>query len=335
MSKIGGRGKLKTMCYRLRHPMFVFALLLICGSAASVLAQDVLVLEKNGGGESSRKGEIVQWSGDTISIKGKTGVKDFDTSRMVRFETAWHPGYQEGKQLQADYRYAAAINQYATAIENEPREWMQNIVHARACECFMAIENFDGAASQFLQLIDDDPQSRFRHLVPLVWTSSRPKKNELTKAQGWLESAEPMLALLGASWLLDASPEAQKKMQQLSRDFDPTVAALATAQLWRLEKVAPNEKRLALRIDQTRAMPEKVRCGAWYLIAEAQANTTKSDEAIVNFMRIVSNDPQQGLLVPAALYQAAWMLGKTNLGQQSQAMRNELKEKFGDTIWAQ
>lgn len=322
------------MCYRDSICFcFLAALLFACGGSRSV-AQDVLVLSKSGGGESLRKGEIVSWIGDTISIKGKTGLKDIDTSRLLRFETAWHPGYEQGKLLQASFRYAEAINQYAEALDNEPRAWMQNIVHAKACECFMAREDYDGAAGQFLQLIDDDPQSRFRHLVPLVWTSSRPKKHE-RKAAAWMDSDEPMLALMGASWLLESDPQAQQKMQSLSRDFDPSIAALATAQRWRLEKVAPNQKRLTLQIEQTRAMPENVRCGAWYLIAKAQIESKQTDNAIVNFMRIVSNDPQQGLLVPAALYQAARMLEKTNREQQSQAMRNELKEKFGDTIWAQ
>jgi len=129
--------------------------------------------------------------------------------------------------------------------------------------------------------------------------------------------------------------KADQKMQTLSRGLDPTVASLATAQLWRLEKVAPNAKRLALRGDKIKAMPEKVRCGAWYRLAEDQAELGQQEQAIVNYMRIVANDPQQGTLVAASLYQIAWLLEKTNRSQQSQAMRKELKEKFGDTIWAQ
>ena len=81
-------------------------------------------------------------------------------------------------------------------------------------------------------------------------------------------------------------------------------------------------------------MPEKVRCGAWYQIAKAQANSNQKDDAIVNFMRIPINDPEQGGLVAASLYQTASLLKTTNREQQSQVLRNELKEKFGDTVWA-
>lgn len=324
------------MCYRSRISSLLVAVLLVFASAALTTAQDIVYLKKTSGdGESKRKGEIVQWLGDTISIKGKTGVKEFDTSRLIRFETAWHPGYEQGKLLQANYRYPAAIEQFTSALENEPRAWMQNIVHARLLECFLAIEDFGGAAIHFSKLIDDDPNSRFRHLAPLVWTSSRPKKRQLQAAQQWLESDEVIMSLMGASWLLDSSEKAQQKMQALSRDFDPTVASLAEVQLWRLEKVPPNAKRLALRVDRIRTMPEKVRCGAWYRLAEDQVKTGQRDQAIVNYMRVIVNDPQQGTLAAASLYQVAWLLKKTNRGQQSQALRNELKEKFGDTIWAQ
>lgn len=213
---------------------------------------------------------------------------------------------------------------------------MQNIVFAKMVQCYLAKEDFGNAASHFLQIIDDDPQSRFRHLVPLVWTSSRPNKQQLKNADAWLESSDPMIALMGASWLLadQSNQKAKQKMERLAREFDPVVASLAEAQTWRLDNVPPNEKRLAIRIKQVQSMPEQVRCGAWYLIAESQSKSKQENDAIVNYMRIPINDPQQGGLVAASLYQTAWLLKNTNRKQQSQALRNELKEKFGDTIWA-
>ncbi|QEG24602.1 tetratricopeptide repeat protein [Mariniblastus fucicola] len=313
------------------------ALLLACASCPNGFAQDVVYLKKtNAPGESKRKGEIVNWVGDTISIKGKSGVKDFDTDQLIRFETAWHGGYEDGKRLLEEYRYDAAVDQFASALESEPRAWMQNIVDAKLVECFLAKDDFGNAARHFLRVIDDDPQSRFRHLAPLVWTSSKPNRQQLQKAEVWLESREPMIAMLGASWMLadQSNKKAKQKMERLTRDFDPVVASLAKAQVWRLDSVAPDAKRLELRIELVRSMPKEVRCGAWYLIAEAQSKSKQEDEAIVNFMRIPINDPQQGGLAAAALYQTAWLLKNTNREQQSQSLRNELKEKFGGTVWA-
>ena len=312
----------------------LIAAAILCANPA--WAQDIVILEKAGGGEAKRKGEIVDWSGDTISLKGKTGVKKFETDTLIRIETAWHGGYEEGNRLLAQYRYNSAINQFNAALESEPRAWMQNIVFAKLVQCYLAKEDFGGAASSFLKVIDDDPQSRFRHLVPLVWTSSRPAKPQLEQAKFWLESDEPMIALMGASWLLadKSNEEARQKMERLARDFDPVVAALGKAQTWRSETKPPDDKRMAIRIQQVQAMPEKVRCGAWYLVAEAQSKSKREDDAIVNFMRIPINDSQQGGLSAAAIYQTAWLLKNTNREQQAQTLRNELKEKFGDTIWA-
>ncbi len=308
-----------------------------CAATSIVHAQDVVFLEKtNGDGEAKRKGEIVSWIGDTISVKGTTGVKEFDADRLIRIETAWHPGYEKGNLLLNGYRYDLATTQFESALETEPREWMQNIVYAKLVQCYLAKEDFGNAASHFLKVVDDDPQSRFRHLAPLVWTSSRPNRQQLKKAQYWLESNDPIIALMGASWLLadQKNKKAKPRLEKLARDFDPVISSLAKAQLWRLDTVAPDEKRLAIRIEQAESMPEKVRCGAWYLIAEAQSKSNKENDAIVNFMRVPINDPQQGGLAAAALYQAAWLLKKTNRKQQSQALRNELKEKFGDTVWS-
>ena len=300
-------------------------------------AQDIMFLKKaSGDGEVKRKGEIVDWNGDVISIKGKTDVKKFDTERLIRIETAWHGGYEEGNRLLALYQYNAAINEFNSALESESRPWMQNIVFAKLVQCYLAKEDFGNAANHFLEVINDDPQSRFRHLAPLVWTSSRPNKQQLKIAELWIQSDDPMIALMGASWLLSdkTNQKARQKVESLARDFDPVIASLAQAQTWRLDRVPPNEKRLAIRIQQVQAMPEKVRCGAWYLIAETQSKSKREDNAIVNFMRIPINDPQQGGLAAAALYQTASLLKNTNREQQSQALRNELKEKFGDTIWA-
>ena len=298
---------------------------------------DVVILKKQtGDGETKRKGEIVGWSGDVISIRGRTGLKEIDTERLDRIETARHPGLLEGNRLLESYQYDAAIEQFLSAMESERRPWMQNVICSRLTVSHMAKEEFGKAANFYLKVIDDDPQSRFRNLVPLVWTSSRPGKRELRNAESWLDSNEPMISLLGASWLLSdrTNEKAKAKMEFLANDFDPLIASLAKIQLWRLDSMPVNEKRLAIRIKQTQSMPENVRSGAWYLIAQTQIKLNQQDEAIINFMRIPINDPLQGSLAAAALYQSAWLLDNTDRKGQAQVLRNELKEKFGDTVWA-
>jgi tetratricopeptide (TPR) repeat protein len=318
----------------------LLAFWLACQSLA--VAQDVLHLRRtDGNGETNRKGEILNWTGSTISIKGSSGVKEVDAGRLIRIETAWDPNYENGVAALAKYDYPEASQMFESALDGEQRSWMQNILHAKLLQCFLATENFGRAAEQFLNIVNDDPQSRFLNLIPLVWTSSRPDSLQLKRAKVWLRSNEPAIQLLGASWLLTESDnsEALKTLDTLTSDFDPTIKSLATAQLWRLDKVVADEKRIDLRIAEVKRMPESIRGGPWYLIAESQSRLKLYDKAVVNFMRIPINDPQQGGLAAAALYQAAWILQnkqQQNKQQQNKAqtLRNELKEKFGDTVWA-
>lgn len=323
-------------CYHIGIAITI-VLAVCCMTAGMAQAQDVIHLRRTSGdGATNRKGEIVDWIGNTISIRGSTGLKEIDTDRLIRIETAWDPNFTAGENMLAQYQYLAAINLFESALDGEERSWMQNIVHAKLLECFLATENFGRAANQFLNIVNDDPQSRFRHLIPLVWTSSRPDKTQTRRAQAWLDASEPTIQLLGASWLLTDSDNAKaiETLEKLTRDFDPMIKSLAAAQLWRQDRVALDAKRMELRIAEVRRMPEEFRSGAWYLVAQGQSKLKQHDDAIANFMRIPINDPQQGGLAAAGLYQAAWILQKTNRTTEAQTLRDELKEKFGDTVWA-
>jgi len=70
------------------------ALLCACPAARS---QDIVILEKKAGaGESKRKGEIISWIGDVISVKAATGVKELDADRRRSLNQRSNPSHVSG-----------------------------------------------------------------------------------------------------------------------------------------------------------------------------------------------------------------------------------------------
>ncbi len=301
--------------------------------------EDVLVLNRTDGtGVTKKKGEVVSWTGTTIAIQTAVGLKEIDSDRLVRLETDWDPGFAAGDKALAAGDVVTASESFAAAFEGEDRVWMRNIIHAKGIECAVATDSWSTAGASFISIIATDPQTRFLHMAPLAWTSNRPPASAIDQAQQWISSSEPAIALLGASWLLDSDREPAKEvLEKLSRDIDPRIAALATGQLWRLDRVALKPKRMEQRIKKVSGMPELCRAGAWYQIASNQSRSNDEAQrkrAIANWIRIISNDPWQRELSAASLYQAS--VAMKQMGRTTDAARllQELKEKFGDSTWA-
>ena len=317
--------------------ILLVALLLL--PAVACQAEDVLVLNRtDGNGITKKKGEIVSWTGTTIAIKTATGVKEVDSDRLVRVETDWSPDFLAGDKSLAAGDRSGASELFVAAFTGEDRGWMRNIIHAKRIECAIALGAWSDAGASFLSIIATDPNSRFLHLIPLAWTSNGPPKSARDQAQQWISSSEPAIALLGASWLLESDRDAAKEvLQKLARDFNPRIAALATGQLWRLDRIAIDPKRIAQRIQKVRSMPELCRAGGWYQIAinQSRGNDDGSRrKAVINWFHIVSNDRWQRELCAASLYQASETLKQMGRTTDAARLLQELKEKFGDSTWA-
>ena len=298
-----------------------------------------MVLKRtDGDGITKRKGKIVSWVGKTISIETPTGIRKTDSDRLIRIETAWDPAYKTGEKFLAANDIRNATEQFLSAVDGEQRQWMKNIVLAKLLECSLAQGAWDESAAAFLNINQTDPQSRFLHLIPLVWTSSRPPQASLKLAKQWIESSDPNVKLLGASWLLETErDQATEVMRELSQHRDPRIAALATGQLWRRERVAIGEKRVVQRVKKVLAMPASCRAGAWYQIALTRSrdeNDSSRRKAVIDWIRIVSNEPQQRGLCAASLYQSNQVLKQLGRTKDAARLLLELKEKFGDSTWA-
>ena len=291
-------------------------------------------MQKSSNGSAIRRsGTILRWEGLTLQLQQAGRIRDIDGEEVVGFETQWSPGYEEGLDEFSRGDFNAATDSFINALTQERRSWAQNIIRSKILRCQIATEDLSSAANTFFQIIATDPQSRFVSLCPLRWTGNDAGMNQ--QASDWIKSDEPIVQLLGASWLIGTDGDATREtLKELTRDIDPSVAALAVGQLWNLRQTKMATAELKVWQDKIETMPIAVRAGPYYAIAEAYARSGFENEAITNYMRIVILYPDQPLLAAPALYQSASLLHNTSRTAAAQKLIAELKTKYPATNWA-
>ena len=295
--------------------------------------QDIVVQKSPTGSPVRRSGTILRWEGLTLQLQQSGRIRDIDGEEVVGIETQWPTGYEKGLSEFSRNDFTAATNLFATALAQEQRPWAQNIVRSKILRCHLATENLSAAASTFFQIIATDPQSRFVPLCPLRWTGNDTGMNQL--AADWIQSAEPIVQLLGASWSIGKGGDmAREVLQDLALDIDPSVAGLAVGQLWNLRQTKMTAAELKVWQDKIETMPIPVRAGPHYAIAAASARSGFDNAAITNYMRIAILYPDQPLLAAPALYQSASLLHNRKDDAAAQKLIAELKAKYPATNWA-
>ena len=316
----------------------MIACLIAVLSPGVVPAQETLdiVISRKPGAEKTvkRKGTIIDWRSGTLTIESTGREREIDSNHIVEVQTAWDKFYQAGlKELQQG-QVKLAIEQFGYAMQKEKRPWARRIIRSHLVESYLAVDQPGDAVKQFLEIVAEDPQTRFLHLAPLPWAGSG---NALVQqAEKWIEFRQPIGQLIGASWSL-AGPKrsvAIKKLEELSRDIDPRIRSMAIAQLWRTRaNVSPKQTEVWEGVVEK--MPHQFRAGPLLVLADAQSKCQKTDLALINLMRIPILYPQQRSLGAAALYRCAGLLHNKGQAKQSKSILNELVTKYPETIWAQ
>ena len=314
------------------------ACLLVTALAGILVAQetfDTVVTRKPGAEKKvKRKGKIIDWLGATLTIESTGRQREIDNDHIVEVQTAWEEHYQAGLKELHQGRAKLAIEQFGYAMQKEKRPWARRIIRSSLIKAYLAVDQPADAVGQFLEIVAEDPQTRFLDLAPLPWAGSGTAL--VQQAEKWIKVREPIVQLMGASWLLAGAQRnvATKKLEELSRDIDPRIRSLAIAQLWRTRtNVSPKQTEVWEGLVEK--MPRQFRAGPLFVLAGAQANCQKTDLALINYMRIPILHPQQRALAAAALYRSAGLLHNKGDAKQSKALLNELLTKYPETIWAQ
>ena len=294
----------------------------------------VVVKRKRDEGTINRKGAIVEWAGLSLTLSSNGRESEIDNEEIVDVQTKWNPDYLTGLSERNAGRTQVAIHRFQTALTTETRPWAQRIIRAKLVDAMMEVEKPAEAVQQFMRIRREDPQTRFAYLAPLPWTNTGSKLDR--QAAEWMKLRDPMSQLIGASWMLGGpnNDVALKQLNELSSSIDPTIQALATAQMWRV-RVGVNEKQVQVWLSILGQMPRESKAGPYFVLADAQARAGNVERALVNLMRIPINYSDQRSLAAAALYRTAGLLHNKGEEKKAQAILEELVKRHPHTIWAQ
>lgn len=307
--------------------------IMLMAASQSLFAQDVVFTRSDKGEEVPRKGIIVAWSGNTLTLDINGRERQLRNKDIIRFETTWNETYKRAEALFESREFPEALEAYQAALRLEQRDWAQVIILSRMVQCSSVVENHALAGSCFAQLARLDSRTRFFHLIPMSWLRSLSDAGVRENAKGWLRSNDPAVQLMGASWLLgsESRDEAATALEGLAQGLDANVAHLAKLQLWRAKVVTakqPELRRLQLQIDN---MPKQLQAPAMLILSDVQSRLEMRDEALLTMMRIPILHSENLKLSAAALQKSAAMLENSGQSEQATRLYREIEREFGDT----
>ena len=320
----------------------MIALLIVCFSEVG-FAQDFLMVRTSSSDTiRKRKGTIEQWQGFSITLSNNGSQKEYDSSLVVDWQTTWPATYESGNRLAGAGKTNQAIQQYLAALTQEKRPWAQRIIRSKLMAAYQLVGNSSAAAQEFRVIIKQDPNSRFINKIPLPWSN---RVSRVAGASDWLDSDDTAIRLLGAGWSLTSQTNQQKKaasvLDELAADLDPRIRDLAAAQLWRL-RTRLNLKQVQQWQRVVDEMEPGNRAGALLILANAQLKQGDLDNALLNWMKIITLHEQQSSLVAASLYQIASALkshspdaASPKTYPKAEQFFAELQQRFPESIWAQ
>jgi len=313
-----------------------FVLLILLSMAAhTALAEDTVYLLPEGQehGRMAVRGEIVDYTGEAITIAGSAGAPlRYPAEQVLEIETEWHTAHRAGREALANHDFEAAVRHLTEANRAEQRVWVRRLILADLMRAYSALGRPEQAGEVLLAVMQSDPSTPALADAPLAWFPD--DRVSRAKAQSWLaKSEQPAAVLLGASYLLStsAATDARQALFELTRHNDPRITALAEAQLWRSELLrsdADDVARWAARIEQ---MPETLRAGPYYVLGQAYDRLGLPDAAALAYLHVPLLFPERRELAARALVSAGRLSSRGGFREEAASMWNEVMKVYADT----
>ena len=320
---------------RYRSTVWLLPAGLVLGLLASAADADVVVLrsESDPDREVRYTGEVLNYTADLIQFRNTAGgERSYPAKRLLRIESRWTEPHQAADEAFARRDFAAAAEQYLQASRVERRGWAQRLILSQLVWCHRGQGRIAAACDSFLLLLQLEARTPYLDCMPLAWTPT--DKVPQHSALDWLgRKDQPAAMLLGASHLMSTNQRqaALTTLEYLAASRDKRFAALAQTQLWRARIVTATEEDVSRWQKTTAAMPENLRSGPSYLLAQALARLESHQQAALAAMRVPIHEPQNVHLAAAALVLAGESLLKLEQTDVAGRLFQEVVDDYPQT----
>ncbi len=257
--------------------------------------------------------------------------RELPSNRVAAVEPTWRtPAAENAQKLFEARKYREAKEAIAKAATKELPRWQQRLLVAEFVDVLAALGDTRLAGGVYLKsLAPNQPPAMLYGHLPMNWTTAEPDRTLYEVAVEWLEQSDECAQLLGASWLLLGPDQeaARGKLLKLQNSKLEPIAALATAQAWRLVPPPDTAGKVSewLEYRDRLLLPNQI--GPTEFLAERLARVGMIDLAIGQWSRIATMHPDRPHRVVAALQSAQRVL--VQQGRADEAKRFQVwAERF-------
>lgn len=325
------------MSRRLRVSSGIVAALMIAFPAPAGRAEDRVTIQRSGSsGTMTVTGEIEDYTAQRLTIRLQEGTarRSFPAAEVVGIETYRSESQERGQQELSANNFAAAEAFFAAALKEEVRRWVQQDLYADLVRCAACRGDRAAAGTWFVRMIEQQPESRYWGVTPLIWGAENVGDDLRNAAATWLNSPTDAARLIGASiLLLDAAQgdAARKTLDALARMPDVNLQSLARAQLWRARLAAGDISATELQVwrQQVDAMPMAIRGGPLYVLARAAADRSDLEHAAADWLWLPLVYDEDLPLAARALVDAGSALARLGRRDDAATLFQEAIDRFG------
>ncbi len=298
------------------------ALLLLLGPAVipRANAEDRVTLFDARNRLVTRTGTIIQCDAKELQLQLPQGTTHrVRRDRIVSIETERCAEHEAADEAFVAGDDAGALSQYRAAYRVESRPWVQQQIVARSIVCLQQMGQTGAAATTFLALWQQDPETLWAQVIPLAWCAEQPDRLLEQKATGWLVEGQPAVArLMAGSWLLSGPQRAaaQRVLQDVvRREGDNWIGQVSAAQLWRTQVVDADAELVQRWQTGLQQLPAPQRAGPSFVIAQTLARQGDVDAAVLAYLQAAWSYQATRQLASESL----WAAGQLLHGAQKQS----------------
>ncbi len=185
------------------------------------------------------EGRILDWNADGLMhlIEGDPEIRRLQGDQCAAMEVAWStPQADQADRMYRQGNWLESVRSAQQAMGSGILPWQRRVLATQIVDALVQEGKIDLAVGVWEKLIQERPPLLHYAFLPLVWSRDAITVKTPSNALSWLDSDEPSVRLVGASWLL-ATRDRQRALevlQALAKDSHPAIRQLAIAQQWRV-----------------------------------------------------------------------------------------------------